>query len=179
MHFSCQFISRKTNCRNHCCESDVLSLCLSLLVLLRGSLIALCKGLGAAGAVEQMCQRVFHTPGTDDNKTLLGKIKKFVTPTIPDLLSLPSWDTQQLPVFMEWAKGFGHISRDQGCPCQSERTLSSKAVGKCNICPCPLVQEVMGSQKSHSGKSARFLLGHTIHNSFLGYNFCMYPVILF
>lgn len=36
-----------------------------------------------------------------------------------------------------------------------------------------------GESKIHSGKSAHFLLGHTTHNIFLGYNFCMYPVILY
>lgn len=79
---SFQIISRKISGRNHCCESDILPLCLSFLVPFGGSLIALCKGLGAAAAVEQMALRVFCTPGTDDNKTLWGKNKEFVTPAV-------------------------------------------------------------------------------------------------
>lgn len=82
MCFSLQIISRKTSCRNHCCESDVLPLCLSLLLPSRGSLIALCKGLWEAAAVEQMCQRMFCTPGTDDGKTHWGKIRTFMIPTV-------------------------------------------------------------------------------------------------
>lgn len=69
------------------CESGVLPLCLSFLVAFRVSLLALCKGLGVAAAVEQMCQRVFCAPGTDDSKTLWEMIKKFV---IPIVMSVPS-----------------------------------------------------------------------------------------
>lgn len=75
MCFSLQIISRKTSYRNHGCESDVLNLCLSVVMPFRGSLLILCKGLGAAAAVEQMYQRVFCTPGTDDSKTLREKNK--------------------------------------------------------------------------------------------------------
>lgn len=176
MHFSLQLISRKTNCRNHCCESDVHPLCPSVLVPLRGLLIDLCKGLGAAAVLEQMCQRVFCTPGTDDSKTLLGKIKKFVIPTVavPPFLRYTA-----IASFYRISKGVWSCCYRSGLPMSVWENFAFQGSDKHSVGPCPPGQEVMGSQKSHSGKSAQFLLGHITHNSFIGYNFCMYPVILF
>lgn len=50
--------------------------------------------------------------------------------------------------------------------------------GKVQYLPMPTGAGGDGEVKILSGKSALFLLGHTTHNSFPQYNFCMYLVIL-
>lgn len=129
---------------------------------------ALCRGVGAAAAVEQTWLWVFCMPRMDGGKTLWGRIREGMTPTFavsPFIRHTAA--TEVLP----------HVCRGQEPPCQSERALPSRAARQCNVCPSPVVQEVRGRQESHSGSSAHSLLGHAI--VFLDIPFCMYPVILF
>lgn len=61
---------RKSTVETIATESDLLPLFLSFLVLFGHSLMALCRGMGAAAAVEQRWLGVFRMPGIDDNKML-------------------------------------------------------------------------------------------------------------